>query len=166
MRLSRPFSWALLALLLLASVAAAEELAKLRDKLAREDDPANRAKITVRIGEKLLKKISQLYDAGAYTDGESLLAEYLQSVRAAHQDLQQSGRDARRKPKGFKHLEIHLRKSERKLQDLARRLPFDVREPLEAARTQMEEIRQELLTALMGIEQQSENDTTRRESQL
>ncbi|MFQ5663229.1 MAG: hypothetical protein ACE5HL_05325 [Terriglobia bacterium] len=146
---------ALLGVLLLGSVAATDDLAKLRQKLARETDPADRAKITVKIGREMLKQIAKIYKEGAYTDAEQLLGEYREAVRAAHRDLAQSGRDARRKPKGFKDLEIHLRKSERKLEDVTRGLPYDVRAPVEEAVAEMEAIRLKLLRALMtGKEQQ------------
>lgn len=140
---------ALLGVLLLGSVAAPDNLAKLRQKLARENDPADRAKITVKVGEELLKQVAKMYKEGAYTDGEFLLDQYRKAVRAAHHDLQQSGRNARRKPKGFKHLEIHLRKTARKLQDVARQLPYHTRTPVEEAVAEMEAIRLELLGALM-----------------
>lgn len=141
---------ALLLAALLGGPAAADDLEKLRQKLAREGDPADRAKITVEIGEELLKQAAKTYKEGAYTDGDLLLEDYRQAIRAAYQDLVESGRDARRKPKGFKHLEIHLRKSRRRLEDMARALPFDNRAPVEETLAAMESLREELLAALMS----------------
>ena len=134
---------------LVAGVAAADDLGKLRERLAREADPAKRAKITVKIGEGLLKQIAQNYKAEAYSDGDQLLGDYLQAVRAAQEGLLHSGRDARRSPGGFKHLEIHLRESRRKLEDIARRLPYANRTPVDQAVTEVETLRRQLLAALM-----------------
>lgn len=143
-------------ILLLAALSAGCEdpdLAKLRQKLAREDDPGDRAKITVKIGQQLLQRISKSYKRGTYEAAEEELTNYLDAIRLAYQDLQESGLDARRKPKGFKHLEIHLRKSTRKLEDIARGLPFDKRAPVEAARANLEAMRVDLLQALMKVDE-------------
>lgn len=138
--------------LLLPLSAAADDLDKLRQKLAREKDVDDRAKITVKIGEELLALVSSAYEEGAREEAERWLTQYRDAVRAAHEALMQSGRDARRKPKGFKDLEIHLRKSKRKLEDLGHLLTFDQRAPLEETITEMETIRQELLAALLRVE--------------
>jgi len=127
----------------------AEDLAKLRQQLARESDADDRAKITVKIGQELLKQISRAYEKETPEEAERLLGEYREAVRAAHEDLKQSGRDARRKPKGFKDLEIHLRKSTRSLEDLGHALSFDQRSVLDEAIAEMDAIRQELLENLM-----------------
>lgn len=137
---------------LLAGGAAADDLAKLRQKLAREDDPGDRAKISVKIGEELLHQVSKTYEESAYAEAEQLLDDYMATVRTAHQGLRESGRDARRKPKGFKQLEIHLRKARRRLEDIARRLPFDKRAPVDEAALDAETMRVELLRALMKVE--------------
>ncbi len=149
MRLLRHSISALLAVALAAGAAAGADLAKLREKLAREPDPADRAKITVEIGDELLKQVARKFKDGADAEGESLLGEYRQAVHAAYDGLVKSGRDARRKPKGFKQLEIHLRQSRRRLDDMARPLPYEDRAPIEEAIKDLEELRLKLLGDLM-----------------
>jgi len=149
MKLLRHGVVALLALGLAAGAAAGADLVKLREKLAREPDPANRAKITVEIGDELLKQASRKFKEGADAEAESLLLEYRQAVHEAYDDLVETGRDARRKPKGFKHLEIHLRQSRRRLDDMARPLPYEDRRPLEDAIEDVEQLRLKLLGDLM-----------------
>lgn len=149
MSLVRQAGSALLTLGLVAGAAAGADLDKLRQKLAREPNPANRAKITVEIGEELLDQASRKFKDGAYTEGESILLEYRQAVHEAYDDLVQTGRDARRKPKGFKHLEIHLRKSRRRLDDMARSVPYESRRPIEETIKDLEELRLKLLDDLM-----------------
>ncbi|MBI2956160.1 MAG: hypothetical protein HYY26_02485 [Acidobacteria bacterium] len=143
---------------LVAGVAAAEKLEELQEKLSRTSSPAERAKITVKIGEELLKQAAAKYGAGAYEEGDRVLAEYVEAIRAAHQGLQDSGRDARRKPAGFKQLEIHLRKSRRKLEDMARIVPYPQRAPVEKTMEEMESIRSELLRALMRLDPKPESN--------
>lgn len=148
MRLSR-FLAACLLSLLLASLALADNLDKLRQELARADDAVDRAKATAKLGDELIKQMAERYKAGAYTDGEQLLEEYLKAVRAAHRGLQESGRDARRKPAGFKQLEIHLRKSAPSLERISQHAAADSREALAQAQDELAAIRSELLHALM-----------------
>ncbi|MFQ5723793.1 MAG: hypothetical protein ACE5G6_04815 [Terriglobia bacterium] len=144
----------LLPLLMISVGCENPETAELRARLERENDPGERAKLAVKIGENLFEEVTRTYQEGDYEAGEERLAEYLDVLRQAHQELEASGRDARRQPKGFKELEIHLRKSRRELRDLARRLPFDKRAPLEQAIAEMGEMRTALLSNLMNVELQ------------
>ncbi len=148
MRLSRLLAACLFSLLL-AGLALANNLEKLRQELARADDPVERAKATAKLGDELIKQMGDRYKAGANTDAEQLLEEYLKAVRAAHRGLQESGRDARRKPAGFKQLEIHLRKSAHSLERIAQHAPADSRQALVQAQDELATIRSELLQALM-----------------
>ncbi|MGH9787394.1 MAG: hypothetical protein ACRD4U_01660 [Candidatus Acidiferrales bacterium] len=148
MRLSRLLAAVFLSLLV-ASLAPGDNLDKHRQELARANNPIDRAKATAKLGDELIKQVSDRYREGAYTDGEQLLDEYLKAVRAAYRGLQDSGRDARRKPAGFKQLEIHLRKSAHTLERIAQHTSTDAREPLVEAQTEVESIRSELLQALM-----------------
>ncbi len=138
------------------SPAAEEKLDQLKAKLAREDDAPTRAQITVKLGRELLNRTQQAYQEEQYRIGEAMLAEYLGYIRTAHQDLKKSGRNARKKPKGFKDLEIHLRKSIRLLDDLARAVPYISRAPIMATRQEMEVIWHELIAALFGLSQPEE----------
>ena len=144
--------------LLLGTNLAADELGDLRRKLAQEANPANRAKLTVKLGERLLRQARKLYAEGAYTDGDLTLESYRSALRTAVTDLHQSGRRARRKPKGFKALEIHLRKNHRKVRDMARGLPLGARDTAEATVQEMESLQRELLRALMGVEQKKKEE--------
>jgi len=157
MRSSRLLAASLLALLA-AGFALANNLDKLRRELARSNDPIDRAKATAKLGDELVKQISDRYKAGAYTEGEQLLDEYLKAVRAAHRGLQQTGRDANRKPAGFKQLEIHLRKSARDLERIARHAPADSRETVAKAQSEVDAIHSELLQALLQGNVKPESD--------
>lgn len=161
--------WARLLLVALLSAALLPaqdaELAKLRRKLAGKDDPGSRAKITVKIGNRLLDQLQRHYQKGNTTEGEETLAEYMTAIEAAHQGLMQSGRDARKKPKGFKHLEVHLRRSARRLQDVAYSLPSNERGTLQAALEKVEGLRLELLAAVMKVDIPPEGEQDDKEKQ-
>lgn len=130
---------------------AAENLDQLKARLARETDPAKRAKITVKIGPILLGQFTRAYSEQRYETGTAGLEEYLGYIRRAYRDLENSGRKARKKPKGFKELEIHLRQATLRLDDLAQALPYDQRAPLEAAKQELEAIWEKLVRALFDL---------------
>lgn len=159
--MARPAQFAaglLLALTLLPLGSSANDLEKQRQRLARATDPGERAKITAKIGDELLELITRAYKKSETAEAERLLAEYRDAIRDAGRGLLQSGRDARRRPKGFKEMEIHLRKGARKLLDVSQGLPYDQRETLEATREEMEALRQELLAALMKVDNEPKTD--------
>ncbi len=144
----------LLSALLTTTSLWADDLGKLRAKLARENDPSKRAKISVKIGRELLQQTKKLYRDETFPEARAKLEEYLTVVTTAFEGLQESRHQARRKPRGFKELEIHLRKSRRTLTDVARAVPFDVREPVQKTVEKIKTMRTELLHSLMDFNQQ------------
>lgn len=137
--------------LLLTTSLWADDLAKLQRDLARQSDPGRRAKISVKIAEELLRQTHLLYREDSFEEAQLRLDDYFSTVRSAFDDLQNSGRDARRKPNGFKNLEIHLRKSQRRLRDVSRALPLDRRAPVETALSKLKGMQKQLLLSLMGL---------------
>src|SRR5207247_5883331 len=78
------------------------------------------------------------------------LDEYAAAIQDDHQTMAKAGRDAHKKPKGFKDLEIALRRQVRQLEDIGQGLSFDKREPVEKAKAEASTIRDQLLKALFG----------------
>jgi hypothetical protein len=127
-----------------------ERLQRERDKLSRLTDPVDRTKTDITISEILL---SLAGDAARSSEPEALekrMTEYVQTIRDAHQTMVKTGRDAHRKPKGFKDLEIALRRQIRALDDLAHNVTFDQRDPVDKAKQEASDIRDDLLKALFG----------------
>lgn len=145
----RTFQHAFLFVLVTAGLAVADDPGRLRQQLQQTTDAVERAKLTAKLGEELLKQMAVEYKAKEYETGDQVLQEYMASVRAAYNGLKSSGRNARKKPAGFKQLEIHLRKSGRVIEDLSKQVPFEQREPLQRAVDEVASIRSGLLEALM-----------------
>ncbi|MFQ5817508.1 MAG: hypothetical protein ACE5H2_06075 [Terriglobia bacterium] len=144
--------------LLSGSLAAADTLEQLQAKLAREKNPIKRVQITVKIGPLVLARAAQAYAEQRYEVGGAALEEYLDYIRRAHRNLEHSGRNARKKPKGFKELEIHLRKTSIQLEDLARAVPYAQRAPIEAAKQEVEDTWKKLVRALFGLPPRPANE--------
>ena len=64
--------------------------------------------------------------------------------------MMNTGRDAQKKAKGFKELEMALRRQIRMLDDMARSVSFDQREPVEKTKQEVSEIRDDIFRALFG----------------
>jgi hypothetical protein len=126
----------------------AKELQKEREKLHRETDPVDRAKISIKISDLLLEDIADAVKAGNISEMQEQLTAYSTTIEGAHQTLVESGRNAQKKSGGFKELEIALRKQTRKFDDYARMPTIDRREPIEAAKKLAAGVRDKLLKAL------------------
>ena len=153
----------LTAVLVCAGAALSDEVDKQRGRLKRTNDPAERAKITVKLGDALLDKMTHSFRSGQTDQGVQLLAEYREAVLYAGRKLLESGRDARRSPGGFKHLEIHIRKGERRLSDLSHALTYDQVEKFDDTREELENLRQDLLAALMRVKPEPSNKGSAKE---
>ena len=129
-----------------------ERLQKEKDKLKGQTDPVGRTKTGIRIAGILLTLVSDSVKRGDSEVMEARLGEYVAAIQDAYQTMVQTGRDARKKPGGFKELEIALRQHVRQLQDIGGALSFDQRDPVVKAKEQASNIRDELLKALFGSE--------------
>jgi len=127
-----------------------ERLDRDREKLKHTTDAVDRAKIDIDLSEILLTLVSDAVKSGEPEALGRRLNEYIETIEDAHQALVKSGRDAHRKPGGFKDLEISLRRQIRILDDIGRGLTFDQREPVDKAKQQASDIRDDLLKALFG----------------
>ena len=127
-----------------------ERLQKERSNLARQTDPVGRTKTQIKIAEALLSLVSDAVQAGDMESMQKYIAEYVATIKDAHQTMMTTGRDAHRKPGGFKDLEIALRRHVRQLADIGKSLTYDEREPLEKAKAEAIDIRDDLLKAFFG----------------
>jgi hypothetical protein len=130
------------------SEARIRELQRERSKLEKTTDPVERAKIGIRISDILLDNVGDSVREGDFTEMEVNLTEYAETIQSAHQALVDSGRNASKKPGGFKDLEMALRQHVRKFEDFARSLNLQRRIPVEQTKDLAAGIRDKLLKAL------------------
>jgi hypothetical protein len=127
-----------------------ERLEHERAHLKTLTDPVDRTKSDITISEILLSLAGDAVRSGEPELLQKRLGEYVDAIEDAHQALAKAGRDAHKKPKGFKDLEIVLRRQIRTLDDIGKGLTFDQREPVDKAKQQASDIRDDLLKALFG----------------
>jgi hypothetical protein len=119
-----------------------------REKFGKEHDPVTRTKIGIKISDILLEDVAESVKDGEYDVMEQQLTAYADTIETAHRSLIESGRNAAKKPSGFKELEIALRKHVRKLDDFGRVLNLQRRIALDKAKDLATGIRDKLLKAL------------------
>lgn len=127
-----------------------QQLEREKTKLRNENDPVDRTKINIKISEILMTLVNDAVRSGDLEVMEHRLDEYTAAIQDAHETMVKTGRDAHKKPKGFKDLEIALRRQVRQLEDIGGTLTFDQRDPVVKAKTLAGEIRENLIKLLFG----------------
>lgn len=131
-----------------APAGAKESEERLQSRLEREADPVKRAKFEIRLGRRKLLQAIEAYDQGNFGQGQQLLAAYWERMKSAWATLHASGRQASQKPQGFKELDIALREDGRLFEDLAHRVSYHDRGPVEKLSQEVEALRNQVLKAL------------------
>jgi hypothetical protein len=122
--------------------------AKLLSELERETNPIKKAKLEIRLGRLKLKEAFAAYSTGKYDACWKLLAAYQSAMERAWADLQSSGRNAAKRPDGFKQLDIGLRESRRDMEDFETHITYEERQAVEKIRIQTENLHNRVLTSL------------------
>lgn len=143
----------LMAALLVAAVIAAqagadESLSKLREEFRQESDPVKRAKFFPKLGTALIAEMRKAESTREYDSVRPLFLEFRDSAKAAFAGLMAMGRDAEKHSKGFRELEMYLRRSLHPLNDIVFGLPLEDREPLVGPQHDIEEMDDRLVRAL------------------
>lgn len=157
MRLVRPAgTFAVIAAVALAIVTAQPSLGarhqeteqELLARIAHETNVTKKARLQAELATLKLAQAAEAFDHDQYDSGKSLLQQYTGWIHKAWNVLEQSGRDATRKPQGFKYLDITLRENARALADLAERTPYEDRAPIEETARTADNVHSKVIAAL------------------
>jgi len=139
---------AALLLLPLTPAHAQDRLQEDKSRFQNESDPVRKARALPKLGEAELQLARKDTKEGNFAEALEVLHQYADAVQSAFAGLKASGINAEKKPKGFKELEIHLRKNFRQFDDVIAAVPLNQREPFELLRKQLEAIDKELIDLL------------------
>jgi hypothetical protein len=114
----------------------------------QSEDPVQKAKSAIKQGESQLDQVRKGVRDENYNEALRVLEQYRDGVKSAHAALKASGRNAEKKPGGFKNLQIHLRHSLEQLDQMILTVPRDERAPFDAIRKELGLIDRELIDAL------------------
>jgi len=134
---------------------------ELNARIAQESNPTRKAKLEIQLGELKLAQATAAYDHDQFEEGRKLLEVFRGYMKQAWDLLEKSGRDAGHKPQGFKELDIALRESARRLNDLKQRTPLADRGGIETVSAQIDTLHSEVLSALFPGGEMNESSPAR-----
>jgi len=115
------------ALFLCSPLAAQDRLAEDLAKYQHEGDPVHRARDLAKLGDEQIDLARRQLRADQEVDSLHTLEQYRDEVRETVTALNGMGVDAERRPAGFKELQISLRETIRRIDDLILTLNVDKR---------------------------------------
>ena len=146
--------FSLLLILAVVSPAAAQDaLLKMRAEYAAESNPVDKAKILAKLGSRELAAVRAHLNEGDEEKALAVLEQYRVAVRDTAQALSALGINASRRPSGFRELQISLRVSIRRLDDLILSLQLDSRPLFRAVRSDLETVENSLIDALFPVQE-------------
>lgn len=131
-----------------SSAGAQDALLKMRAQYAAANYPVEKAKILAKLGPREMAAVRAHFNDGDDEKALAVLEQYRDAVRDTAQALAATGLNASRRPSGFKELQISLRVSIRRLDDLTLSLQQDVRPLFRAVRSDLETAENSLIDAL------------------
>ena len=124
------------------------QIVEFRTRFRQETDAIRRAQMMAKLGEHEFDEIARDIDAGELADGLALLQEYRYEIQSCEEGMDAKNIDAEKHPKGYKQLEMSLRQSLRRLNDLPGGLPTDEQAPFVKVRNDLNELERHLIHEL------------------
>jgi hypothetical protein len=101
-----------------------------------------------KLGQREFDEMAWDIDAGKLPEGLTLLKEYRDEIQLCEEGLDARNINAEKHPKGYKQLEISLRQSLRRLNNLLAGLTTDEQEPFLQVRNDLDELDRHLIHEL------------------
>ena len=139
---------ALSAALLSGSFSAQDRTADLRARFSTETDPVHKDKLLTKLSDSEFREIQDLLGAGKLTEASPIADQLADEAESAVKALDARGRDAERHPEGYKQLEISVRGSLRRINNIVIELSGDDQKPFLAVRNRLDEIEKQLIREL------------------
>lgn len=154
------YSVAMLALLA-AAFMQQDRLAQMQSRFDRETDPVQKAKLMQGLGDAEFQEIQKQIDAGNLSDAIAALEKYRDTALSVKKDLDAKGIDAEKHPGGYKQLEISLRSSLRRIDDMVVVLAADDQKPFLSVRKDIQQLDHHVMRQLFPRQPTSDADLDR-----
>jgi hypothetical protein len=145
---SRIVELSLLSVIFASSTFAQSRLAEFRSRFEQESNPVHRAKMMHDLGAAEFQEIARDVGDGNLKEALALAEEYRDEARVCVKELDAKSIDAEKHPAGFKQLELSLRESLRRLNDVLVGLAVDEQEPFFGVRDDIEQLDQHVIHEL------------------
>ena len=120
------------------------------DSIRKEPNFERRSELALANADSALDRARDAYQKGDDSLFKSSLSEVSESIALTKQSLDESGKNARRKPKYFKKAEIGIRRLSRRLDNLRVEVSVDDRPAVEPVVARAHQLQEEILHAIMG----------------
>jgi hypothetical protein len=144
----RFFTATLAALALLVPLAAQDRLAVDLARYEQETDPVRKARALVKLGDDQIDEARRQLKDGNDVASLHALEQYRDEIQHVAEALKATGVDPEKKPAGFKELQISLRETVRRIDDLILSLPVDKRPFFREVRSDLVKTQNDLIDAL------------------
>lgn len=134
--------------LVAASLAAQDRTAELRARFQKEQDPVRKARLVAPLADAEFRDMHQKIDAGDLAAVAEIAGHVNDEAQASKKSLDTKSRDAEAHPEGYKQLEISVRESIRRLDDIMVSLAKDDQKPLAEVRAELETLDREMIHRL------------------
>lgn len=125
-----------------------DRLSTFRSRMANDPDPVHKAKLMKDLGEAEFQEIQKDLAAGNGPDAVAVLEKYEAEAQGCVKDLDAKKIDAEQHPNGFKQLQVSIRQSLRRLDDILPSLTADEQKPFLQVRKELEHLDRHLIREL------------------
>lgn len=141
--------WAVVTTVLVAtSVVAQDRLPELRARFQSETNPVRKAKLVQRLADAEFGEIHNQVAAGNLDDAAAIVEKVRDEAHTADGALDGAKRDAEKHPDGYRQLQISVRESVRRLNDILTGLAGDDQKPFQEVRDDLEKLDRQLIHQL------------------
>jgi hypothetical protein len=119
-----------------------------RAKFTKENDPVRKAKILIPLSDAEFRDIQKEAGADNAQGALAILRQYRDEAEASQKALEATGHDPEKHPNGFKELQISLRESIRRLDNVIGDLSGDEQKPFRDIRQELEQMDRRLIHEL------------------
>jgi len=138
----------LAATILLGPQTTQDHAAEFRARFARESDALRKARMMPQYGDLQFQEIQNEIEEGNIPRALEQLTTFRDQARSCAQSLDAKEADPEKHPAGFKQLQISVRESLRRLEDIIVRLASDDAKPFQDLRKDLEELDRHLVHEL------------------
>ena len=142
--------WAVVFLVALVagSLLAQDRTAELRSRFEKETDPVRKARLVEQLADAEFRDMHQKIDDGNLSDAAEIAGRVRDEAQTGKKALDAKVRDPEAHPEGYKQLEISVRESVRRLDDILVGLAKDEQAPLAEVRKDLDELNRQLIHQL------------------
>jgi hypothetical protein len=137
-----------LVVLVAGSLLAQDRTAQLRSRFEKESDPVHKARMVALLADSEFRDMHEKLDTGDLAGALEIAQRVRDEAQASKKMLDAKSRDAEAHPEGYKQLEISVRESMRRLDDIMVSLAKDEGAPLAEVRKDLDELDRQMIHQL------------------